>query len=507
MTTLAPPPAPPAGDDAGTAVTDAVARPAAPQAAAPPTGLPHALTGAARGRRTPLLPTGWPLSVLFLGFPLWWALGVSHFVFILAAIPMTLTLLRRRPTYVPRGFGAWVLFLVWVMAGVALLWSDAPGTQSVVGTSTVLPFAYRAAWYVACTVVLLYVLNMREEELPTRRVARLLAFLFVVTVAGGVAGVLAPGFSFASPLELMLPGQQEGWVKDLIHPSLAGSSDFLGFELGRPSAPFAYANAWGNNLAMLLPFFVYAWLGRDAGWRRWLAPLVLVVAVVPVVYSLNRGLWVGLAVAAVYVAVRFALRRRYGPILALGALGVAAALLVVATPLGDLVQLRLETPHSNERRTSLATTVLEITTQGSPVAGYGNTRTLQGTFGSIAGGDTPQCPNCAPPPLGTQGFLWRLLVTTGLVGTLLYLWFMGRQLLRFLPDPSPVAIVGTTAVLLSFVFFFFYDSLESPMYVLMIAIALMNRQLLTRARRPAAPTGNGRHGPRAVVRPAVEVTT
>lgn len=442
---------------------------------------------ARRGRRRrPVLGPGWPLTLLFMGFPLWWALGLSNFVFILAAIPMGLILLRRRPTFVPEGFSAWMLFLVWVFAGAALLWADAPGTQQVEGTATLLTYGLRTAWYIACTIVLLYVLNLREDELPTRRVARLLSFLFVVAVFGGFAGVLWPWFEFTSPVEMLLPGAQEGWVRDLVHPSLAGSSEFLGFEVPRPSAPFTYSNSWGNNLALLLPFFLYAWMGRDNGWRRWFAVPVLLLAVVPTVYSLNRALWVGLAIAAVYAAVRLALQRKYGPILALAGFSLVLGAIVLLSPLGDLVQARIETPHSNERRTELATTVLQVTADGSPVAGYGNTRSISGTFGSIAGGDTPSCEDCAPPPLGTQGLLWRLLVTTGFLGTLFYLWFMGRQLIRFLPVPGPIALIGTTNLIVSLVLFITYDSLGSPLFIVMMSIALMNRELIAQWRRRAA---------------------
>ena len=448
-----------------------------------------------RRRWSPRLAPGWPLTALFVGFPLWWVLGISHFVFILAAVPMAVFLLRRRPTFTPQGYGAWALFLAWVLAGTLLLWADAPGTQQVQGVSTVLPFGYRLAWYLACTVVLLYVLNLREDELPTRRVLRLMSVLFVVTVVGGLAGVFYPSFQLTSPMEVLLPGGQSGWINDLVNPAVSGTSDFLGYELARPKAPFAYANAWGNNLAMLLPFFVVAWLGRDAGWRRIVAPVVLLAATVPVVYSLNRGLWVGLAVAAVYVALAMAVRRRFAPIVALGGLGGLTVVLLLATPLADLVQLRIDTPHSNDRRADLATTVFTTTANGSPVAGYGNTRTLQGTFDSIAGADTAKCPNCAPPPLGTQGFLWRLVITTGFVGAALYIWFVGRQFVRFVRVPTPVALAGTTAILLSFVFFFFYDSLESPMYVLMIGIGLMNREVLAGARSsPGHLPGEGLNG-------------
>jgi len=37
-------------------------------------------------RSTRLLKPGWPLSVLFLGFPVWWAMGLSQVIFLLVAV-------------------------------------------------------------------------------------------------------------------------------------------------------------------------------------------------------------------------------------------------------------------------------------------------------------------------------------------------------------------------------------------------------------------------------------
>jgi hypothetical protein len=153
------------------------------------------------GSRTGLRP-GWPLSALFLGFPVWWALGVSHFVFAVAAACMVPELVRRRRRLVvPRGFWLWLLFLVWTAAGAAVIWAHAPGTAEVTsGFTRLLGYGYWTSWYVAGTVVLLYVLNLEESELPGLRVARLLGYMFVVTSAFGVAAVVVPEFEFPSPV-------------------------------------------------------------------------------------------------------------------------------------------------------------------------------------------------------------------------------------------------------------------------------------------------------------------
>jgi hypothetical protein len=428
--------------------------------------------------RARLLPTGWPLTALYGLFPLWWLLGVSHFIFILLAVPMAAELVKRRPIYVPRGFGLWLLFLVWVAAGIFVLWSVAPGTAAEGSLARLIPFTYRGLWYIAITVVLLYVINLSERELPTQKILRLLSRMFVLCVVGGLAGLLIPTVSFPSVLELFVHVGDSGFMFSLIHPSLAAESDFLGYAQARPTAPFAYANAWGNNTGMYLPFFVLTWFGPDAGWRRRAAPFVLALAVIPLTMSLNRGLWAGLALAVILFAIRLALS---GRVMMLGSIlivvGLAGSLFFVS-PLYDTVTLRIETPHSNERRGTVAEEVIGKTWEGSPLLGYGSTRTVQGSFASIAGGETESCHQCAAPPLGTQGFLWRLIFTTGLVGTVLYLGFLVVQLLRYIRYHDPLSVVCCIVIMMSLLFFMVYDSLESPLYTLMIAIALLNRRAL-----------------------------
>src|SRR5262245_41668719 len=119
-----------------------------------------------------VLRPGWPLTLLFVPFPLWWVLGVSHFVFIVLAAFMAYELYKRPRVLVPRGFALWLLFLAWMLAGALLVWAHAPATLDVGGPARLVGFGYRAAWYLAATVVLLYVLNLSEKELPSRRVAR-----------------------------------------------------------------------------------------------------------------------------------------------------------------------------------------------------------------------------------------------------------------------------------------------------------------------------------------------
>jgi hypothetical protein len=427
------------------------------------------------------LRPGWPLTVLYLGFPIWWALGLSQVIFLIVAVPMAIELLRRTRVVFPPRFGVLVLFLGWMLAGATVLWVQAPGTLVDDSLMKLVPFAYRAGWYLASVVVMLYVLNLREDELPSMRVVRLLGFMFVVTTVGGLLGVLVPTLEFRSLLEMVLPAgvTNDRFVNNLIHPTVASAADFLGYEQARPIAPFAFANAWGNNLALFLPFFLYGWLGPGATrLRRTLVPFILLAATVPLVYSLNRGVWLGLGAGAAYVCIRLAMAGRTRALLALAIGAITVVALVSSTSLGDTIENRLAAPHSDGRRTGLTETVISTTWEASPVVGFGSTRELAGNFTSIAGAASPDCVQCAVEPLGTQGFLWRLVFTTGFVGAVLFMAFIATQFWRHARLRSPFALLGTTLLLMSVVFFLVYDSLAAPLFTVMIGIGLMNRERL-----------------------------
>lgn len=437
---------------------------------------PPAAAGAAGAPGPRFLKPGWPLAVLYLGFPLWWALGLAQLIFFAMATAMAVILHRQRNLRVPHGFGIWLLFLAWMLAGAFLVRANAPDTIPGGGLGRLAGFSVRAGWYLAITIVMLYVANT-AREVSTLRIVRLLGWMFIVTAAFGGLAVLVPTLEFRSLVELVLPRSltSGNFVQALVHPSLSASSDFLGYVQPRPTAPFPYSNAWGNNLALYLPFFILAWFGPDAGWRRSVGPLVLVAAIFPITFSLNRGLWLSLAIAAAYAAVRLAVNGRGRALQALTAAVVIGGIVFVSSPLYDTLLLRVETPHSNGRRAGTAETVVSVTAQGSPLVGYGTTRTMQGTFSSLAGGETAECHQCAAPPLGTQGFMWRLVLTTGFGGTVLCLSFFAVQFLRRARGPDPVDVTTCAVLMVSVVCFFVYDSLGSAMFTSMIAIGLVAR--------------------------------
>ena len=437
-----------------------------------------ALPGRVRTRRRRIvLAPGWPLAAAYVGYPIWWFLGLRSFIFLLAAVPMGLELLGRRRLLAPRGFGVWLLFIAWVVGGLALLGVHAPGAKDSGRATQYFSAGYRLAWYVALTIVVLYVGNLSERELPTRRICRWLSSLFIVTVVGGYLGVVAPNFQFTSLVEHLAPVgvAQSDFFKSLTHPVAAQVQDFLGYAQGRPAAPYYHANDWGANFGLLLPFFVLEWFRHDGGRRRWVGIGVAVAATVPVIESLNRGLWIGLGLMAVYVVFS---ATRSGHYVALGGLlaaTVVVAVLIVATPLKGTIQARLGAGQSNSVRAQLASRTVADVAHTSPIVGFGSTRNVQGNFNTIGGGATPSCPHCSPPAMGTQGHLWLVLFGQGFVGAALFFWFLLRRFVPYMHDRRPFAVAACASFVFFAVVIWVYDLLDVPMVTLMLALAVLWR--------------------------------
>jgi hypothetical protein len=425
------------------------------------------------GRRVSVV---WPLTWLLAGYPVWWALGLGVLIFPVLAVPMAVQLAGARSrrgvarfgaggVRVPVEVGLWALFLVTVALGVAALGVDPVGTvhNSVGGR---LPgVAFRLVEYGSLTVLLVYAVNVRERVLPQRRLIGLLGWLFVVTVAGGLLGTVAGRFQFSSPVELLLPAhlRHNSFVQSLVHPSAAQLMEVLGYASPRPAAPWGYTNTWGNDFALLVGWFVVACLvARRRRLGRVAAVACLAVALVPAVYSLNRGLWIDLALAAGYVAVRLALRGRLWALGALAGTVALVAVLLLVTPLGGLVGSRLDHGKSNNVRAYVTARALDGVWE-SPVIGLGTTRNTQGSDQSIAVGGTADCQRCGTHTIGGNGQLWQVLYLHGAVGATLYCGFFLLVLWRHRHDTSLVGLAGGTAIVVSLASMLYYNSLVTPL--------------------------------------------
>ena len=438
-------------------------------AASPPEVVPAA------GEQSRQLRPGWPLTALLVFYPVWWALGLGTLIVFVLIVPMAVHLIRARPIRVPPGFGVWLLFLVWVIVSITMIGRDPP--QALPGTVSdrLVSVAFNLAGYIAVTVILLYAGNLSERDYPRMRMVRQLGGLFVVTVLGGLAGTFS-NIEFTSPVELLLPPsvRADGFVRSLVHPSTAQLQDVLGYEAPRPAAPFGYTNGWGFCLSVLLGWFVVSWFIRTGHIRKFFGVILLLLSVIPVVYSLNRGLWIGLGFAAVYIALRLASQ---GKLLAVSVLGSGLALgaaIFLLSPLKEVVTQRLDSPQSNLTRSYTAEVTIDAALT-SPIIGYGDTRQAQGGTQSIAIGQTPECQFCGNPTLGGNGQFWQVLLAQGFVGAALHVGFFLRTAWCYRRDRSPTGLAGLLACLLPLIYMFLYNSLVVPLLLVFLSIALLWR--------------------------------
>ena len=412
------------------------------------------------------LRAGWAVLALYLFFPLWWVLGLGQFIWPLLAVPMLFALLMRRRIAMPRGFGIWIAFLAWMaISGLQLDTAD-----RAVG------FAYRAAIYLSATVVLLYVFNTGEDELPTRRVVNVLALFWLFVVVGGFLGIAFPEFNFTTPVEAVLPRwlAANGFVYEMVHPGFAQVHDFLGYPVPRPAAPFVYTNDWGSNFGILLPFVVVSFARtRSDLWR-----LVLIVAgiasLVPIVVSLDRGLWLSVGVGLLYAMLRLGAAGRgrvFGAVALLLPISIG---IIWLSPLQQLIADRFANPHSNERRIDLYQESVEGVSR-SPLFGFGAPR--------------PSSLSSTAPSVGTQGQFWLVLFSHGFPGILLFLaWFVWTWWRTRGTDP-PDAFLAHEVLLVAFIQMPFYGWLPVQVHTLMIASAIGWRALDARANEDEGVVG------------------
>ncbi|MGA8248205.1 MAG: hypothetical protein WB797_14975, partial [Nocardioides sp.] len=430
---------------------------------------------------------GWQLGLLLIGYPVWWLLGVVPFALLFVTVSLALEL-RRRPIRLPPGFSLWLLFVVWAGLGILVVQSNAPLAVEGLNPNRYLTWGLRLFYYLLATVVLLYVVNIRDRA-TFHRVLTAFGWMFVWIVAGGLLGTLLPSVDFPSLIELALPYGLTGnaYVHSLIHPNLVEHVLLTGS--ARPSAPFPFANVWGLNFACFLPCFVRSWIGSPSHRRRAVGVVVLALSVVPVITSLNRGLWLALAAAVVTVVIRLAFERQAGLLIGtVGAIAVAAVLLAV-TPLSGVISARLASDHnSNQGRVELATRGF-TSTLASPVVGYGTARNVQGSLVSIAGGATSSCPRCSPPSFGTQGQLYLVTFTTGYVGGAFYIGFVLLMLLRASRIRGPDVTMASAILVMHLVTMIVYSADNLAILPIFLALGVIGHELRLRQPRgaPRAP--------------------
>jgi polysaccharide biosynthesis protein PslJ len=326
------------------------------------------------------------------------------------------------------------------------------------------------------------VYNASRDRLPDGMIVKVMAIFWAEVVIGGFIGVLMPHFSFSTPVESLVPASmlQDKTAYYFVHPSLSEVMTFLGYPVGRPKTLFAYSNQWGATVAVLTPFALAALSQmKPRGAPRRATIALLILSIVPITVSLNRGLWLSLGIGLAYIALRLAAR---GDLRALRiGLTTAAvmAMVIFLSPLGGLVHDRFtsEKNSNNTRSTVYEATFAKV--KESPLLGYG----------SPSGANF----DANLPHLGTQGQASTLAFSYGIPALLLFAaWFL-YTFLRSLPRGSPTRFWANASLLVLLLELPYYNYMPATLHVAMVAAALVWRDVADPAKqRERAPAPSSR---------------
>lgn len=394
----------------------------------------------------------WPLAAGFAGYPLWWVLGIGDLIWpVLALIMVGYLAGRGRPAVqLPRGFGLWLLFLLWM--GLSVVQIDTFGR--------LLGFGFRGLLYLSATVIFVYVYNARER-ISRHYVSHLASIFLAVMTIGGFLGVAYPLLSLRTPLAYILPRwiSENDFVQEMVIRRVTQfNPDAWAPGFPRPSAPFVYTNGWGYAYAVILPIVVaYAIESRNHRRLRWLVPTI-VLSTIPAFLTLNRGMFLGLGVALIYLVARAVVDRNAKVVTAVLVCGVVGGLLFTVLPIGERLNQRLDTSSTTEDRYGLYVEALERTAE-SPIIGFGAPRPSE-TAGA--------------PAVGTQGQLWTVIFSHGYGAAIPFWGWYLVVLRRAWRLRDPVGLTMGAAVLSTAVTTIFYGILNTGiMIIFMVCGAIM----------------------------------
>ena len=391
----------------------------------------------------------WPLTLMVSAYPVWYLLGLSGFMWVILAAPMAAALVRRRDLVAPKGIGLWLVFLVAVAGSVFSI--DSPARLS--------GWVLRLGYYLGATVFLMYVLNGRNS-VTVPRIVRSFAILWMLTIAGGYLAFVLGGVSYRSPMWYLLPAGllDNELIRTLVTPGFADVQDIIGVPIPRPKAPFPYTNSWGSMVALTTPFAIMALADGRVGLPTRLVKVMLAAAVVPVVVSLNRGLWLSLGLGLAYVAIRLGLGGRRASVVRMAVVAVVVAAVIALSPLGDLFTSRLDNGHSDSDRFALASAAIEGTVE-RPVFGWGAPR-----------------PNVGDQPsVGTHGQLWLVLFSHGFVGAASFVaalasfWYWTQR------QTTTAGLLANAVLVVAFAQLPVYLMIPHSLFAVMAAVAIAIR--------------------------------
>jgi hypothetical protein len=406
------------------------------------------------------LPHGWPLYFLFYGYPLWWALGLQAFIWPLVAIPLLFSMIGKRSLVAPRGFGVYLMFLAWVALSLTQL----------SGSGRILAYAYRGSLYVSAGVIMIYAYNcVVSGRMPLRNLVFAVTAMWWWAIAGGFLGLALPNVQFTSLFGHLMghKAQSNALLKSLLVPGFGDDKILLGYKSPRPKAPFNYTNEWGSNLAILTMVAIYATtLMRRRMWRN-TTYAVLALSIIPIIVSINRGLWLSLGVGIIYVTIRLAGRGKAKYAIGVATLMAVTLIVIIFTPLGHLVTDRFN--HANTQGRSYLYQQASDSVSKAPLLGYG---------APLPSADLGLS---ADASVGTHGQMWTLLVSQGYPGAGLFVLFLLVEMVATWRVRTP-ALWLHAAILVMLVQLPYYNVLPVQLQLIVVIAVCARREVPKRQR-------------------------
>lgn len=396
----------------------------------------------------PALPL-WPLVAMFALMPLWWVLGGWYLSWPLFGLLLGALLLLRGAVALPTGTAAWLILLGLIAVSATRL--EKP-------TSLVI-FGLRFGHLLTAFLVGLYVYNVVRQQTPWHRVAFPLCVFWLSMVVLGWSGVLAPRFGIASPVEVLLPGgmSSERFILDITHLDTTEYNPSSANPIYRPAAPYPYTNNWGTAYSFLVPFVVAYVTSVRRGAMRTALLVSLPLSLVPAFFTLNRGMFIGLGIALVYLLGREVAKGRVRLVVPVVALVLTAWVATLFIPVGELIENRTSTTDTTSDRLDLYVQTWDAVLR-SPLVGYGQPASVDTTHAS--------------EPLGTQGMMWQVLFSHGIPALVVVLVLLALIARRMAAAVSPAGLWLSTLPVIAIVITPFYSYIDPNMSVLFYAISL-----------------------------------
>jgi polysaccharide biosynthesis protein PslJ len=400
------------------------------------------------GRPTLLRP-GWIVFTVFSLNPVWWLLGFGDFVWPMAALPLWMWILLQREVRLPQMVRLFILYIVWALVTIVQL--DR--------VTRLLSFGFRYFSYLSALGLAIYVFN--ERRVTRTKFIRWVSWYWVAAILGGYLSFVMPNATVHPTLaSMLLPGSitSNDFVGGLVRPGFAQVQNLFGIALPRPKTLFSFTNEWGGNVGLLTPFFVASFLYSTNYRDRRFGTIMLIIAIPPMIISVNRGLWISVTLIFVIVALRnFRQGRTFALKLLVGAIALVG-LLIIATPLREVVGGRLGDSDASTRA-GIYSEAWEGAKK-SPLLGWGGPRPSANPFS---------------PSIGTHGHVFLVMFSHGFVGLGLYVGWAFNTVFGSMRRRDPVSIMLACVLIVGAVQMLFYNLLPTSIPIILTAIGLLAR--------------------------------